>query len=770
MDPKSLRAELERLRGRLRGLCVLYGTLQAVFAACACLAVLYLLDRSLALPVGVRLLLLVFGLTGTGYLVYRGIIFPLRRRIRAEDVAGAVEGRFKEFDGRLISTLELAGEALAPDRNVSVALVELLRKETGELRQGKRFEAIFDLKHLRRMLALAVVLLALDVGFGVMKPDLAGIFFQRLFGGDARWPQDTFLLVEFPANAEHFSVEYAGDQPKIVRMARGASLPVTVVVRGKSPDFVELRTRSEASSGNRLGPMGLSPTAGSEWVGRFRNVRDSFEFWPHDGNPNDDGAAVAVEVFTPPGVVSVATRLQFPAYTRLAPRSVPRGDVEAPIGTVVAVEVTVTGEIDQGHVVFDVGQDSPRLGRAGDDSDRWLASFTVSKSCSYSVQLLGKNGFRNLKSTDYAVIAVKDRSPTVRLIEPARANLDVTPSGLVPFRVAADDDYGVESLTLSLVPFGSEAESQFDLLADAAPSAFAGRSLVYRLIDLSRNPFPHEDAVRPSQVGDSYIYQVVGEDNYSRGDGQGPNRTVVADRRFDVISVNEKMRLLTEQQIRMKDDVRALRDLQGMKHQGLSDALVDFEASEGDNEPGVDELAGLEVGQNQVTNRAVRLAQDFAQLYEEYLLNRMDHSAAAERLIPLLAERKLASTLVEGFDFSIYRPVVDSYQDGAFGNLDVLGRLLGMLSCILDVAEIESPAAGRALSDARLLVDNNQRPGGVRAALAAQERALAKLDQLLERMDEWEDFQEILTLFRDLLDNQRDLNARTRSTLRTEGG
>ena len=768
MDPKSLRAELERLRGRLRGLFVLFGAFQVVAVACAAMAVLYLLDRSLALPVGVRLLLLLLGLAGTGYLAYRGIIFPLRRTIRPEDVAGAVENKFKEFDGRLISTLELEGEALSPDRNVSLELVELLRKETGELRQGKRFEAIFEFKYLRRVLALAVVLLALDVGFGVMRPDLAGIFFQRLVGGDARWPQDTFLLVEFPANAEHFSVEYEDDQPKLVRMARGASLPVTVVARGKSPDFVELRTRAEAASGGRLGPMGLSPTAGSEWVGRFRNVRDSFEFWPHDGNPNDDGGVVAVEVFTPPGVVSVATRLEFPAYTGLAPRSVSRGDVEAPVGTIVGLEVEVSGEIDQGQIVFDAGQDSTQLARV-EDSDRWAASFTVRESCSYSVQLLGKNGFRNLKSTDYAVIAVKDRSPTVRLIEPARANLDVTPSGLVPFRVAADDDYGIESLTLTLVPFGTETESKFDLLAGSEASNSSGRRVVYRLIDLSKHPFPHEDAVRPSQVGDSYIYQVVGEDNYSQGDAQGPNRTVVADRRFDVISLNEKMRLLTEQQIRLKDDVRALRDLQSTKQQRLADALVDFESSEGDDEPGVDELAALEVGQNQVTNRSVRLAQDFAHLYEEYLLNRMDRSAAAERLIPLLAERKLASTMVDGFDFGTYRPVVDSYQEGAFGNLDVLGRLLGMLACILDVAEIESPAAGRAISDARLLVDNNKRPGGVRAALAAQERALARLDELLERMDEWEDFQEILTLFRDLLDDQRDLNARTRSTLRTEG-
>ena len=91
-----------------------------------------------------------------------------------------------------------------------------------------------------------------------------------------------------------------------------------------------------------------------------------------------------------------------------------------------------------------------------------------------------------------------------------------------------------------------------------------------------------------------------------------------------------------------------------------------------------------------------------------------------------------------------------------------------MLRCILDVSQSLSPDAAGAISEARLLLDVRERPAAIRRAIDLQERTLAQIDLLLEKMDEWEDFQEILTLFRDLLEDQRDLNARTKTTLTSE--
>jgi len=766
MDPTRLRTELEQLAGRIRGYGVLYGLLEVAVVVSAALAAAFLLDRWLSLPTGVRLFFLALIAVSTGWVVFRAVLGPLRERLTAEDAAVAVERRYEEFDGRLLSTLELEGEALGEDRNVSVELVNRLREETARVVDDVEFGGVFEFRSLRRVALVALVLLVVDVGYGVVRPDLAGIFFSRLVGQDVRWPQRIFLAVEFPGVAEHYAVERdAGDRPTAVRIARGASLPVTVRAGGETPRFVELKTEIEGEG--RGAALPLTPTAGGEWVGRFKNVRAPFTFWAHDGDVNDDSREIEVSVFTPPGVQSVAALLDFPAYTGLDSRREDRGDVEAPVGTTVRLEIATTGEVVSGTVEFDDGSPPTPLEVADASAGVWTMSFPVIESLAYTIHLEGKNGFRNLEPVTHAVIAVKDRAPTARIFEPARAHVEVTPEGLVPIRLAADDDYGIARLSLTMNSFGIEASREFDLLESDGPDADPRRKVIYALLDLPKLSFEHEDGVRVSQIGDSYTYGVTVEDNRQGGPEDGANRTVVTDRRVDVVSQNEKMRLLTERQIRLKDEVVKLRELQDEKLVRLNEILIDYEASEGDLSPEADELAAAEIGQAQITNRATRLSRDFADLYEEYLLNRIDRSAAAERMIPLLVERKRASTGIDGFDFGIYRPIVETYRGGTFGQLDVLGRLLEMVSCILDVAEWHSPRAGGAVGDARLVVDAAERPEGIRAAIAHQQAVLEQLDALLEKMDEWEDFQEVLTLFRDLLEDQRDLNSRTRDSLRS---
>jgi hypothetical protein len=50
----------------------------------------------------------------------------------------------------------------------------------------------------------------------------------------------------------------------------------------------------------------------------------------------------------------------------------------------------------------------------------------------------------------------------------------------------------------------------------------------------------------------------------------------------------------------------------------------------------------------------------------------------------------------------------------------------------------------------------------LKSASAAQKKTLAKIDALLERLAEWDNFQSVLTLTRDILNGQKTLNERTR--------
>ncbi|MCC7171560.1 MAG: hypothetical protein IT459_14020, partial [Planctomycetes bacterium] len=198
LDLATIRSDLARLRNRLKGLFVRYGAGKSVAVFALAIVVLFVLDRWLSLPASVRVVLASLTIGVVVRVLWRDLIAPLRRSIDAHDIAMQVEKRFPELDGRLVSVLELDGAALDPGRNVSVDLVDDLRRDTEQRLRSVRFDAILDPKPAWRMVGAAAALVAVVVGYGVTHPQLARIFAQRVVGGDARWPQRTVLRVSFP--------------------------------------------------------------------------------------------------------------------------------------------------------------------------------------------------------------------------------------------------------------------------------------------------------------------------------------------------------------------------------------------------------------------------------------------------------------------------------------------------------------------------------------------------------------------------------------------
>src|SRR5260370_510244 len=113
-------ARLSRLRGAIRRLFALDGLSRVLLAMAAFVVATFLLDWSLILPAGVRLVVLAAGLGGFGLLAYRRIVYPLGVRISDDDLALFVERHFPELDDKLISAIQLTRDsANAPEGSVS---------------------------------------------------------------------------------------------------------------------------------------------------------------------------------------------------------------------------------------------------------------------------------------------------------------------------------------------------------------------------------------------------------------------------------------------------------------------------------------------------------------------------------------------------------------------------------------------------------------------------------------------------------------------------
>jgi hypothetical protein len=87
-----------------------------------------------------------------------------------------------------------------------------------------------------------------------------------------------------------------------------------------------------------------------------------------------------------------------------------------------------------------------------------------------------------------------------------------------------------------------------------------------------------------------------------------------------------------------------------------------------------------------------------------------------------------------------------------------------MLGLALQASETHAAASVAALQDARVTSREQERPALLQASARAQQDLIDTYDLLLTKMQEWEDFQEILELWRGLLEDQRQINRRYRET------
>ena len=119
------------------------------------------------------------------------------------------------------------------------------------------------------------------------------------------------------------------------------------------------------------------------------------------------------------------------------------GDIFAPAGTKVRLEITADKAIERGQVTLNDGQAIPLSGH----NQVMTGELTVSQDGSYRVALNDRDGLSNDGGTEYFIRMLNDRPPDVRILRPA-GDKRVSPLEEVVIEARADDDYGVKSLEL----------------------------------------------------------------------------------------------------------------------------------------------------------------------------------------------------------------------------------------------------------------------------------------------------------------------------------
>ncbi|MHC4845343.1 MAG: hypothetical protein ACYTCU_04185 [Planctomycetota bacterium] len=727
---ESLHLRLDQVRGRVRLLRATAGAARLVMLSVFVLALLYTADRWLVLPLAVRGLIL-FAVAVLGVReIHRRIGRPLFGGADREDTARLVESQLPGLEGRLISALQLGG---GPDGSMEQRLLD---EASSICQEHDLREVLVPGPSLTEVWRAAAAVVALGLLVAVVQP-YTDVFAQRWTMHEVAWPRATRLELIVPDQGPAHRLL---DDGTLV-VAKGGVIEAEAALAGEDPGRVELVVAGRR--GDRAVTMSSRATGG--WIGRVAVEAGDETLFVRGGDDSGRETRLDLTVIEPPRLDTPVFHLEPPAYLGAAASTVGPEGLAVPEGTRITMEGEAGGSVTRGELRLAASGEIVPLEIEADGPDRDVSrlsgSFTANLSDSLSIVLSGDYDLATQDPSQHALLVRPDRPPSLRVFAPARSDVKVTENAVVPFAVIAEDDHAVAEVLLR--PGSEDEEPPMRLQRDvAAPDQ-------YRLVlDFAER-----------EGGTALGYQLVAHDGRDLP-GKGPQSALVDGRRVDVVEESEVQRLLADRQLRLKDAFKGIRDRQQTAIENVGSLLTDTPPADHPD------LVAEVVAQNQITTRLTREVRELCGVLDDTILNRLDPGPGAAAVLDQRLADWHATPVNEGFAPAPWRAMADDYTAGRYGRLDLLGRLLDMAGLALEVEQVSSPEAHRLLGVARA----EPTRANLEAAQAAQVAVLAQLDKLLGRMDEWEDFQEVLLLVKTLIDDQRSARSRTQEALTGEKG
>ncbi|HOX39031.1 MAG TPA: hypothetical protein PL033_13690 [Candidatus Brocadiia bacterium] len=385
------------------------------------------LDIALKLHVGVRAI--AFGASAGLLVIVAGSALRAARRASGKllDAAGIIERSHPEIETTISTALEFGLDAAKTSSQSSPAIIEALARE------AERRSAHLDLRKAVRwrkvaLLALAAfACIASGTGYWIAYPYLAQRTFLRFFAPWLPTPEPTLTLVDVtPGNAEvprlrNFEVK--------ARLG-GARIPGKAeILYAFGPDDGKTVWQRDVMSAGESG--------GVKFV--FHRLAEDARYRVAAGDCLTP--VFTASVFEEPNVVRMEIELRYPAYTRTPPTV--DADALGPIKAIRGTEVRLTARCNNPLRSAEIEFSAKGIRLPGQvEGNKAAFNFTVMDTDRYRIRLTDARGKQNSESPDYAIEALEDRLPVVKLTRPGR-NLKVTKTAEIPMSVTAEDDFGV---------------------------------------------------------------------------------------------------------------------------------------------------------------------------------------------------------------------------------------------------------------------------------------------------------------------------------------
>lgn len=555
----NVRSKLNQLKLAIKSRLAGEGIAWLVLALVGLVFVTLGLDYWLRLSRAPRIVLMLIGMGGVGYMFWRQLLLPLMVTMPQQDLALLVEKKWHSLQDRLISALQFSRTGTPP--GTSDAMIQRVAQEANEQAMQMQYSDVIERRGLYRMATVSLASVLLLTGFSIWQPAVMGMWLQRnVMFSNVAWPQDTYLEFRGYATSQnkgrlatdHDPVVLRGDELELVVAARAGSIqPAKVVFHLKYPS---------------LGMVEQSADLGDDGAYRLKlqNVQEEIQFYFTGGDDKlDKDSPHTVKLVNQPDVTNLKYQIEFPTYHNLSAADSKtiwddvKGFIVVPIGSTVHLEGDATKDLTRADIL------------CGDQASPCIASLlprvvkgqfrvggkNADNSQTLQFDLRDTHGYGNRHKMKYNVHVQRDKKPSVE-VTARGVTQAVTANAQIPVRLVIKDDYGVLAAGVGIRYSENSPTSQPSQTASTVPAE--GVKLEWN-VPVGADPDPAQArfyqtthvsdmdrlAYKP-KVGDRIEIYVESRDNLPAEFG-GPN-VEIGSLEFEIVTPEAVRTDLTERQ------------------------------------------------------------------------------------------------------------------------------------------------------------------------------------------------------------------------------
>ncbi|WP_372718799.1 polyketide synthase [Novipirellula sp.] len=772
LDPK-LRHLIDSLRQRIRRYVVVDSLLAIATVVLAAFWIGLALDYGPVLMGGTempplaRLILLIVVAVILVVILARLLIGRLRRPLPDDSLALLLERQHPHLGGRLVTTVQLNQSGRVYDSHAEQLLKQVHMQATQAVDEVDTSRVFSWQPIVRKSLVVAPLLLA-SLLLLIFSPAAFGRAAGRLtLLSNDPWPRRAKLEmigVELPVitatDEEALAPELVEFDEHVIRLPRGSS--GTLRIRAKADDAevpVVCTVYYRSDDGTR----------GQSNMRRIGRVVDGYQSFVLDGPPLaglSDSISLSVrgldarlddfriEAVAPPAITSMNVSVRYPDYLR--PEGASEFDLETNYQAGLRlregsdVVLTATSSVPLGDTDVVLRNDAGEFERVEliPSKDRRQGQIVLDNfTASTAVRIVPRDqqGISAQSPYRYFLGVVTDEAPEVQM----RLNgigTAVTAIAKIPLEVVAKDDYGIESLEVSVTQLAKEDEAaanQGKAKSDAAETSPVEANGVDLALKWDRDGNANTEIDLRDLVSEQRMPELVpggvihvfaeASDGYDLGKSHLTRSELY---RLEIVTPEKLLALLERRELGLRtrleqtiDETRNLRDTLDLLRRRGFDAAADAESDESDegDSTRAAQVRLLRVQQtglqtNKTTEELTGIAASLDDLLQEMINNRVDSADRRERIG--VGVRDPLKNIVAG----------------------PLQRLKDQIRAIEQ--NIEKPEDASAKT---------------KAAVQTAEDVLLQLTAVLEKMLDLESYNEILDMVRELIDDQNELLDETKA-------